>query len=228
MSGLKAIQTYYRGVSFRSRLEARWAVFFDCLDIRWQYEKQGYDLPSGNYLPDFWLPDILDGSWFEVKGDEPSELEELKGLELARLSGCRYFLVSGDMPAPDQIQPTGIIGQTFKASITTPNGDTKFDPGDEWAFSLCIFCNAVGISVYGDSTLVHRIKVSCMRDAFGSFDQDGPAHPIIAMAYQTARAARFDHGELPTKRVAQVREAYRDYQITHHRRARTIVRPGNR
>ena len=29
MSDIKAIETYYKGYRFRSRLEARWAVFFD-------------------------------------------------------------------------------------------------------------------------------------------------------------------------------------------------------
>lgn len=52
---IKAIPTRYAGCHFRSRLEARWAVFFDHLGIRWEYEPQGYALPSGNYLPDFWV-----------------------------------------------------------------------------------------------------------------------------------------------------------------------------
>jgi hypothetical protein len=29
---IKAIETSYKGYRFRSRLEARWAVFFDALD----------------------------------------------------------------------------------------------------------------------------------------------------------------------------------------------------
>ena len=31
-------------------------MFFDELGIKWEYEKEGYELPSGRYLPDFWLP----------------------------------------------------------------------------------------------------------------------------------------------------------------------------
>lgn len=41
---IKAIETSYKGYRFRSRLEARWAVFFDELGIKWEYEKEGYDL----------------------------------------------------------------------------------------------------------------------------------------------------------------------------------------
>lgn len=62
-----AIETYFRGHLFRSRLEARWAVFFDSLGIQWKYEHEGYEVNGERYLPDFWLPDLK--AWAEVKGD---------------------------------------------------------------------------------------------------------------------------------------------------------------
>lgn len=66
---MQAIQTEYMGYLFRSRLEARWAVFFDLLGLNWQYEVEGFDLGgAGYYLPDFKVisPDgyIF---WYEVK-----------------------------------------------------------------------------------------------------------------------------------------------------------------
>jgi len=51
MSEFAAIPTLYNGTQFRSRLEARWAAYFDLLDIEWQYEP--IDLPG--YIPDFQL-----------------------------------------------------------------------------------------------------------------------------------------------------------------------------
>lgn len=45
------IPTLYRGMRFRSRLEAKWAVFFDRLGWRWTYEP--FDLRG--YIPDFVL-----------------------------------------------------------------------------------------------------------------------------------------------------------------------------
>jgi hypothetical protein len=45
-----SIPTVYQGVHFRSRLEARWAAFFDLLGWRWHYEP--LDL-------DGWIPDFL-------------------------------------------------------------------------------------------------------------------------------------------------------------------------
>lgn len=85
---VKAIETHYNGYRFRSRLEARWAVFFDALGARYEYEKEGFSLPSGPYLPDFWLPEI--NTWVEIKGKEPSKHEK----EL-----CKELAIITDSPA---------------------------------------------------------------------------------------------------------------------------------
>jgi hypothetical protein len=67
---IKAIETQYKGYRFRSRLEARWAVFFDALGTKWEYEPEGFKLSDGTrYLPDFWLPTFSGGMWAEVKPD---------------------------------------------------------------------------------------------------------------------------------------------------------------
>lgn len=50
---IRAIETSYKGYRFRSRLEARWAVFFDAVNLRWEYEAEGYDVDGNWYLPDF-------------------------------------------------------------------------------------------------------------------------------------------------------------------------------
>lgn len=74
---LKAIETRYAGCRFRSRLEARWAVFFDHLGVKWEYEKEGYDLgAAGWYLPDFWLPE--QECWVEIKPDRPTSSDRAK------------------------------------------------------------------------------------------------------------------------------------------------------
>lgn len=63
---IKAIQTKYKGYCFRSRLEARWAVYFDSLGIEWVYEPEGFELGDGvRYLPDFWIPSL--DCFIEVK-----------------------------------------------------------------------------------------------------------------------------------------------------------------
>lgn len=72
-----AIETEYKGYRFRSRTEARWAVFFDTLGIRWEYELQGYrvGVRQVKYLPDFYMPE-----W-----DKFVEIKALKNIELSEV-----------------------------------------------------------------------------------------------------------------------------------------------
>ena len=46
---IKAIPTTYGGTRFRSRLEARWAAFFDLVGWKWEYEPVDFD----GWCPDF-------------------------------------------------------------------------------------------------------------------------------------------------------------------------------
>lgn len=65
---IAAIETAYAGCRFRSRLEARWAVFFDSFGTPWMYEPEGFVIEGRAYLPDFYLPECA--TWVEVKGHE--------------------------------------------------------------------------------------------------------------------------------------------------------------
>lgn len=80
---LKPIDTVYKGYKFRSRLEARWAVFFDEIGIKWQYEVEGFALSDGrNYLPDFKITTINKITcWVEIK-----PLDDLGDGKLQRFS----------------------------------------------------------------------------------------------------------------------------------------------
>lgn len=73
---MEAIETEYGGFRFRSRLEARWAVFFDEYDTDFRYEPEGFVFTWGltpwfsrhrtfQYLPDLLLPDL--NAYGEVK-----------------------------------------------------------------------------------------------------------------------------------------------------------------
>lgn len=101
---IKAIETRYAGCRFRSRLEARWAVFFDHLKIEWRYEPQGFQLPSGSYLPDFHLPEFLThestlvGTWVEIKGRAVDQRETDLLFDLKRETGQAVFVLEGDVP----------------------------------------------------------------------------------------------------------------------------------
>lgn len=60
---MKAIPTKYKSCQFRSRLEAKWAVFFDLVHWQWTYEP--FDL--NGWIPDFLLKGKPDDILVEVK-----------------------------------------------------------------------------------------------------------------------------------------------------------------
>lgn len=63
---MKAIETNYDGILFRSKLEARWAVLFKSAKIEYVYEPECFVLSCGKkYMPDFYLPEF--DYFFEVK-----------------------------------------------------------------------------------------------------------------------------------------------------------------
>lgn len=62
---MQAIETEYKGYKFRSRLEARWAIFFDAIGVDWEYEPEAFKLSNGMvYLPDFKSSGF---GWIEIK-----------------------------------------------------------------------------------------------------------------------------------------------------------------
>jgi hypothetical protein len=92
-----ARETRYAGRRFRSRLEARWAVFFDAAPIwvPWRYEYEGILLPGiGGYLPDFEAGPFT----IEVKGED-ARLDIGKCEAYATAAG-RPLLILGDIPRP--------------------------------------------------------------------------------------------------------------------------------
>ncbi len=88
------VPTRYRHVLFRSRLEARWAVFFDALNLKWHYEPEGFALADKEwYLPDFWLPEV---GWFcEVKPYIGIFYSEDKARRFARDTRWPILLLDG-------------------------------------------------------------------------------------------------------------------------------------
>lgn len=104
----RAIETVYNGYRFRSRLEARWAVFFDALGIEYEYEPEGYELGHGKrWLPDFRLP-REGGTLIEVKGGDDALDEDWEKLSLAvdyhtTPAGANGLLILGNIPVPDDV-----------------------------------------------------------------------------------------------------------------------------
>lgn len=216
---IKAIETRYAGCRFRSRLEARWGVFFDALKTRWQYEPQGYTVgPHGEYayLPDFWLPDMQ--LWVEVKGNMThTDLKTLiwaasRGGLPKTVDGDRFtqrdeywyaprLLILGDIPAPDDAGYThtrlDILGDLVLRT------DARFDitlkdldrPGDGIKYITAATGEPFQMShfaVLNESTEEARRELTG-----GHRDPSLRPMPAVTAAYRAARSARFEHGETP-------------------------------
>lgn len=113
---IKPIETVYKGYRFRSRLEARWAVFFDACGVDWEYEPEGYDLGGGlYYLPDFLLHGLVgrvEGDLYvEVKGVMTKEDAE----KIRRFAGEKLV---GEYCAPER--PVLVVGKI-------PDGSNMID-----------------------------------------------------------------------------------------------------
>lgn len=120
---IKAKQTPYRGRLFRSRLEARWAFFFDEMEIRWEYETECFPIsfPSKSaYLPDFWLPEFDQGVFVEVRH---SHADCSDAIAFARQHNAAMWLCVGD---PDFRKYDLYVGQSGPISVTPwAEGDKK-------------------------------------------------------------------------------------------------------
>lgn len=98
MQTISAIPTDYRGVHFRSRLEAKWACFFDNVGWPWEYEPIDLD----GYIPDFILP-FYEPMLVEVKpevmrkdlGQHISRIEKSGWTGEALILGAAIFEESG-------------------------------------------------------------------------------------------------------------------------------------
>jgi len=173
MMELRAIETLYDGYKFRSRVEARWAVFFKAFGIIYEYEKEGYDLGKyGLYLPDFWLPKL--NMFCEVKGSRPSEIEVEKAVELSRQSECNVAIVGG-------VPKDYCDWETYFGYCCWSQLGTYDDP---YYFCKCNICGKYGYTYSG------RI-----RQCECGLERRESNQGLFESACEKARMARFEHGE---------------------------------
>lgn len=209
---MKAIETHYKGYRFRSRLEARWAVFFDQLGIDWQYEPEGFEFNDGSrYLPDFYLPDM--DLWVEIKGRSPSKAEIAKLRQLVRHTKSRATFRVGEpffnVDIAEFRRPES-SGDMWVYEICTLH-DGAIDVGSDgpYLFCLCPWCGRVGLEYDGRGARVcgykkHYDDYDSALNAIkhlGHWRADDKCytadHPSIKTAAIKARSARFEFGEAP-------------------------------
>lgn len=180
---IKPIETRYRGRLFRSRLEARWAVVFESLLLPWEYEKEGFHLPSKDYLPDFWLP--RQKIWVEVKPFGFEESTTHLG-ELARESGNQVYLVEGQIPIIKNGFPENEQGNFFGTMFFThPDAQDS-----EHMLCRCQFCGEYSVQWMGCSG-----RIQCCPENKVNGKRCSADEPTIVEAYSSARTRRFEHDE---------------------------------
>lgn len=150
------IPTTYRKARFRSRLEARWASFFDLIGWRWTYEPLDVD----GYVPDFLIhgerpffvevgPCILQSD-YEAKAAKPTATVANLGHDV---------LVVGVTPLADLYadgQAIGWLGEYFVVSGDVHGEDSRSpEPVLSWGpgrLFECVACRTLGV-VHDDWTL---------------------------------------------------------------------------
>lgn len=195
-----AIETEYAGHRFRSRLEARWAVFFDKLGVKWLYEPQGYELGNGErYLPDFWLPDMYNSCWVEVKGS-PSEADMIKLHAATAADGLPLSYEVGARPV-DALEPQqlGALAETIPRILLL--GDLprvrSGVPFRQWMTVLTAAGPALQQAFWWvQLDLVGRCHSWRTLDDFTGSEAPNVAYDeAVEDAVGAARKARFEHGE---------------------------------
>lgn len=139
MTDIKPIETEYAGYKFRSRLEARWAIFFDACGADWEYEPQGYTLQDGTkYLPDFLLHGVaLSGLnryrrrskgdvYVEIKGVVTEEARKKLEMFSGRYEYDHFRGKNPDKPF-DSAELLASIQKPTIALGRIPRGDTYLD-----------------------------------------------------------------------------------------------------
>lgn len=179
---MQAIQTVYKGYRFRSRLEARWAVFLDTLGAAWSYEKEGFDLDGTWYLPDFWVDDW--NVWLEIKGRAPSEEEEDKCSLLSQRSGRHVLLVSGE---PWIEQDKNLYDVKLFCDDPGRDGTAGWEFGEGRRCSEEIWLVSDDLGAFTLKPVPHE------RD--DKYPLSGSFARTVVAALEAARGARFEHGE---------------------------------
>ena len=197
MERIKAIETVYNGYRFRSRLEARWAIFMDRAGIPYFYEPEGFILPDGTrYLPDFYLPDSK--TFVECKGIM-TPTDEHKINMFIEESRRDFLLVHNDLTFQACDNWDGNYYTLAKPSQSVLcqclNCGKKYFMG--WTASW--MCKCCGVHE-GDGHFVPLLDGDgdhfCY-SANGQCATPGYDNAEIVGALFAAKQARFEHGEKP-------------------------------
>lgn len=215
---VKAIETEYNGYKFRSRLEARWAVFFDAAGIKYEYEAYGFEginwgdeLPR-KYLPDFYLPQF--DVFVEVKPSKEKLYQEQE-----KISSCIDFnatpisekglLILGQIPHYEPFEDEFIVPKfaflTWNKGVDSNLASFIFDDLDKLRL-ITEFTGEVSsapelpyIVVNDDLYLMANHAAAYMENMLWTVNRNNVLSTAVKLSpcFKKARQARFEHGETP-------------------------------
>lgn len=155
---------------FRSRLEARYAVYLDAHQIDWVYELEKFRLDNQVYIPDFHLPRLC--AWLEIKPQPPFEDEREKAWRLAE-RGQIVLCAAGSCHAND----------TRIAWIAGVPGTARF------LFTECQECQRMGLLLVPHMRIQRPIFICPTTTRHRAC---WPANERNAAAFQQAQSIRFE------------------------------------
>ena len=209
---IKAIETVYNGYKFRSRLEARWAVFFDAGGVPYEYEPEGFDINGVWYLPDFSCPTL--NALVEIKPDKNEVYSEEWDIlcELCASLGKSAMLIQGSPGCCGKPYDEGCIESSpYKVMWLSCQPDDE--PYLEGYFLECRGADDTQPLIiqifepdYGSSSIVYPPYCGkCEYLGWKKHCHDSwPINtPKLTKCLEKARQARFEHGETPNPNGGQ-------------------------
>lgn len=218
MNGIKPIETHYKGYRFRSRLEARWAVFFDAMEINYMYEPEGFERCGYRYLPDFYFPDYR--VYGEVKGatrrGQIPKADAEKMSWMIDLNGpcANGIIILGDIPVPDEADSMCYAIWRWDGKGLSWGYIMSNDPDPDYVDVLRTGRAPEWFPENDDLALT-----TCMYGMYDPLTDRTITDEVVASALRKARSARFEHGETPQQPGAdphideRIKEALRGIDI---------------
>lgn len=196
MKNLQAKITTYAGIEYRSRLEAKWSRFFEYLQIPFVYEPYKFTFPADDdehylyYMPDFWLP--VQRCWIEIKGEQPTRIEEKKAVLLSCATDYPVYIFYGDVPISSLMDDIfaylgGRSSDSARLYLQNENISNPFTYTDhKYLWCICKKCGMLGIEYEGRS---ERLPCGCYskKEKVRSFND-----PLLLKAYNEAWQVAYD------------------------------------
>lgn len=148
---IAAKPTLYADTRFRSRLEARWAVFFDALQIHWTYEPE---VEAGiRYQPDFLLgkgwayAEIKPSSWGSESYSQEKLRSDIEGkwVPFVRATDAHLVVCVGE---PGRWE-NGRLDPVLDVFEFSPVSIQEVIPWHRGTWSECSGCGAIAVARIG-------------------------------------------------------------------------------